>query len=120
MTEGATKLIHGVLPYGHMPGDVIERDTYPLLSYALYAPIAAVAPQSSWAALGIERLQPLSQACLLALIVSAAVRFRRNPELANDRTRITAIAAAILIGLQLVAGYWAFLYLVWVVPLWVQ
>jgi len=279
--EGATKLIHGVLPYGHMPGDVIHGDTYPLLTYALYAPIAAVAPvgstwdsvdaalaagvaaalatawalvrsasggrsrgagrpaeleetglraalawlsfppllitvstgttdvvlaamlvmaillwrrpgfsagmlaaaawfklapaallpvwlaplrgrrlaaalaavcavsgamvcllvglggvggvvamlhaisyqfsrgspQSLWAALGIERWQPLGQACLLALIASAAVRLRSNPEPANDRTRLAAIAAAILIGLQLAADYWAFLYLVWVVPL---
>ncbi len=279
--EGATKLIHGVLPYGHMPGGVIHGDTYPLLSYALYAPIAAVepvgstwdsvdvalaagvaaalatawglvrstagarrrdarrppeleeaglraalawlsfppllitvstgttdvvlaamlvmatllwrrpglssgllaaaawfklapvallpvwlaplrgrrlaaavaavgavsgamlclllalgsaggvvamlhaisyqfsrgSPQSLWAALGIERWQPLGQACLLALIFSAAVRFHRSSELANDGTRIAAIAAAILIGLQLAADYWAFLYLVWVLPL---
>ena len=279
--EGATKLIHGVLPYGHMPGDVIHGDTYPLLSYALYAPIAAVAPvhsdwdsvdlalvvsvvaalstawallragagarrrgcrrpaeleeaglrasliwltfppllitvstgttdvvlaamllmavllwrrplissgvlaaaawfklapvvllpvwlaplrgrrlvaalagigvvsgamvcllaalgggggivamahaisyqfsrgspQSWWAALGIERLQPLGQACLLALIAGAAVRLNRVPELARDRTRLAALAAAILIGMQLAANYWTFLYFVWGLPL---
>ena len=38
--EGATKLIHGVLPYGHMPPGIIHGDTYPILSYALYAPLA--------------------------------------------------------------------------------
>jgi len=44
--EGATKLIHGVLPYGHLPGDIVHGDTYPLLSYALYTPLALVAPVS--------------------------------------------------------------------------
>ena len=42
--EGATKLIHGVLPYGHMPPGVIHGDTYPILTYALYTPLALVAP----------------------------------------------------------------------------
>jgi hypothetical protein len=47
--EGATKLLHGVLPYGHLPGDVFHGDTYPLLSYVAYAPIALVAPvRSVW------------------------------------------------------------------------
>ena len=280
--EGATKLIHGVLPYGHMPGDVIHGDTYPLLSYALYTPIAAVSPvsstwdsvdaalafavaaglacaaglframagaahlggrrrppeaeaaglraalvwlsfpavlitvstgttdivlaamlllavllwrrpaascamlaaagwfklapfalvpvwlaplrgrrllhsalallavsaamvatlvvlggtdgpaamvhalafqfsrgsaQSLWSALGIEWLQPLAQAGALALIAGAAVRVGRDPELGADRARVAALAAAILLALQLVADYWAFLYVVWLVPL---
>ena len=42
--EGATRLIHGVLPYGHMPPGIIHGDTYPILSYALYTPLALVAP----------------------------------------------------------------------------
>jgi hypothetical protein len=280
--EGATKLIHGVLPYGHMPGDIIHGDTYPVLSYALYAPLALASPvssfwdsvdialaatvaaalasawallracagprrvggaprppeaeeaglraalawlsfpavlivvstgttdvllgtmllaavllwrrpalscgllaaaawfkfapvvlvpiwlaplrgrrllaalaamglvsaamvamllglgglqgvramihaisyqfsrgaeQSPWAALGIEWLQPVGQACLLGLVAGAALRLRRDPDLAADRSRLAALSAAILIGLQLAADYWAFLYLVWVLPL---
>ncbi|QEC47787.1 hypothetical protein FSW04_09540 [Baekduia soli] len=42
--EGATILLHGHLPYGHMPGDVIHGDTYGLPIYALYAPFAAIWP----------------------------------------------------------------------------
>ena len=42
--EGATKIVHGVLPYGHMPPGIIHGDTYPILSYLLYAPLALVAP----------------------------------------------------------------------------
>ncbi len=72
--------------------------------------------QSIWSALGIERVQPIAQACLLGLIAAATVRMWRDPELAQDRARVAAIAAAILLGLQLSADYWAFLYLVWFVP----
>jgi hypothetical protein len=66
--EGATKLIAGVLPYGHMPGDVIHGDTYPIFTYALYAPLALVAPvHSTWssvdAALGL---------CVVAALAAAA------------------------------------------------
>jgi len=73
--------------------------------------------QSVWGALGISGLQPLAQACVLGLVAAAVVKLRREPDLARDRTRIAALAVAILIGLQLAADYWAFLYLVWFMPL---
>jgi hypothetical protein len=278
--EGATRLVHGVLPYAHMPGDVIHGDTYPILSYAAYAPLALIfpvssiwdsvdgalavagvaallvaaglyrhvagrrgragrsvqeqeagvraaliwlsfppvlivvstgttdvvlaavmlfavllwrrpaassallaiaawfklapaalvpmwlaplrgrrlilavgamaavsaamlailigvggvagvramvhavayqfsrgSPQSGWAALGLGWLQPLGQAGVLALIAVIAVRMFHDRDLSADHSRVAALAAAVLIGLQLVSDYWAFLYLVWVVPL---
>jgi hypothetical protein len=280
--EGATKLVHGVLPYGHMPGDIVHGDTYPVLSYVVYAPLASAAPvgstwdsvdialgatvlaalavagaafrtaagprrhrarrrspdaevaglraaltwlcfpplliivstgtsdvvlaaliagalvlwrrpgastgvlaaagwfklapfallplwlaplrgrqvrsalgavalvsaavvallvavggipgpgdmlhaigyqfhraspQSLWTALGIPELQPLGQAAVLALIAVAAARLRADADLGADPARIAALAGAILLGLQLAADYWAFLYLAWVVPL---
>jgi hypothetical protein len=47
--EGATVMLTGVLPYGHMPADVIHGDTYGLPIYALYAPFAALWPvHSDW------------------------------------------------------------------------
>ena len=71
-----------------------------------------------WSALGIDGLQPLAQACVLGLIAAAVGRSSGcEPELAHDRTRMAALAAAILIGLQLSADYWAFLYLAWIMPL---
>jgi hypothetical protein len=280
--EGATNLVHGLLPYGHMPSDVVHGDTYPILSYALYTPIALLAPvhsrwdsvdlalsfgavaavgaglaiggralfmrgrggaaapscerepglraavawlafpplvvtvstgttdvvlgallalavlawrrptlcsavvscaawfklapaallvlvfaplrgsaragpalavgvvslpliallvavggpagpadmlhavafqlsrgseQSIWAATGLRSWQPLGQAAVLGLLGAAAIALRRDPGLAADRGRVAALAAAVLIGLELAADYWAFLYLVWVVPL---
>lgn len=42
--EGATVLIGGHLPYGHMPGDIVHGDTYGLPVYAFYAPFAAIWP----------------------------------------------------------------------------
>ncbi|HEX5924660.1 MAG TPA: hypothetical protein VFY45_12570 [Baekduia sp.] len=42
--EGATVLLTGQLPYGHMPADVIHGDTYGLPIYVLYAPLAAIWP----------------------------------------------------------------------------
>jgi hypothetical protein len=54
---------------------------------------------------------------VLGLIAASVVRLRLEPSLADDRTRMAALAGAILIGLQLSADYWAFLYLAWLVPL---
>jgi hypothetical protein len=67
--------------------------------------------------LGLEPLQRLAQAGVLALIAGGAVRLARDPELAADRTRAAALAASVMIGLQLAADRWTFLYVVWVVPL---
>jgi hypothetical protein len=74
-------------------------------------------PQSLWSALGISALQPAAEAAVLALIAAAVVRLRTEPEFGEDRQRMAALMVAILVGLQLVANYWAFLYLVWVFPL---
>jgi hypothetical protein len=74
-------------------------------------------PQSVWSAMGISGLQGLGEGAVLALVAAAVVRLRRDPALAEDRQRMAALTAAVLIGLQLTANYWAFLYLVWVVPL---
>lgn len=41
---GATDLLHGVAPYGHIPAFIFHGDTYPLLTYAIYVPVAAFMP----------------------------------------------------------------------------
>jgi len=73
--------------------------------------------QSIWSALGIEWAQPIAQAAVLGLIAAATVRMWQEPGLASDQRRVAAVSAAVLIGIQLAANYWAFLYLAWVVPL---
>lgn len=42
--SGATDLLHGVAPYGHIPSFIVHGDTYPLLTYALFIPGAALMP----------------------------------------------------------------------------
>jgi hypothetical protein len=41
---GATQLLDGHLPYGHLPSEIVHGDTYPLLAYALYIPAAVFMP----------------------------------------------------------------------------
>jgi hypothetical protein len=71
---------------------------------------------SAWTLLGIEWLQPLVQAGVLALVAGAAVRVRREPALAADPARLAALAGAVLLGLQLAGYYWTYLYLAWAMP----
>jgi hypothetical protein len=41
---GATKILDGVAPYGHIPDFIVHGDTYPLLTYVAYLPGAAIEP----------------------------------------------------------------------------
>jgi hypothetical protein len=41
---GATDLIHGTVPYGHIPDFIVHGDTYPPLTYVLYVPAAVLSP----------------------------------------------------------------------------
>jgi hypothetical protein len=74
-------------------------------------------PQSVWYALGITQLQPIGEALVLSLVAGATVRLWREPGLAQDRVRLAALSAAIMLGLQFTSSQWAFMYLAWVLPL---
>jgi hypothetical protein len=54
---------------------------------------------------------------VLGLVAGAAVRVARDREIAGSPARIAAISACILLALQMSANYWAFLYLMWPLPL---
>ena len=90
------------------PGDMIHAVSYQFSRASL---------QSFPGALGIPGFQPVMEASVLGLIAAAAMKLRREPQLAADRARMAALSGAILIGLQVSANYWAFLYLAWVIPL---
>jgi hypothetical protein len=66
--------------------------------------------------IGSVPLQQVVQAATLAMVVGAAVRLHRDPSLAFDRARIAALCAAVVIGLQLAASYWTYMYLCWALP----
>jgi Glycosyltransferase family 87 len=98
--EGATNLLHGVLPYGHLPGDVIHGDTYPILSYALYTPVAALTPVSStWdavdVALGAGILAVLAAAACVLVGVARMCRDRPG-HVSEDRDAGLRTATAFL------------------------
>jgi hypothetical protein len=68
--EGATTILHGLLPYGHLPGDVFHGDTYPILSYLLYVPLAALSPvRSVWGSVD----SALAAAALAAVLAAWGV-----------------------------------------------
>jgi len=102
--EGATRLIHGVLPYGHLPGDVFHGDTYPILSYALYVPVALLEPvntifSSVDGALAAAVLAALAAAGAAAWAArGGAARMKRRPggrqpaELAGLRTAVALLS----------------------------
>jgi hypothetical protein len=92
----------------HGPGQMTHAVAYQFTRGSL---------QSIWSALGIGWAQPLAQAGVLGFIAAATLKLWRQPQLATDPRRMAAICAAILLGVQLAANYWAFLYVVWVVPL---
>jgi hypothetical protein len=76
-----------------------------------------VSGSSPWVALGVPRLQPIAEAGALSLVVGATVRVCRGPSIGEDIQRLGAIAAAVLLSMQLAAKDWDFRYLAWVLPL---
>ncbi|MGZ4203045.1 MAG: glycosyltransferase 87 family protein [Thermoleophilaceae bacterium] len=137
-SAGATLLLHGTLPYGHMPSDVLHGDTYPLLNYLLYLPAAAIAPVR-------DGFDDTSGALLIglagALVTAAALRragartvlaWLSFPPLViavaagtNDILLAAAIAIALAVAsrpgraaLALAAGAWIKLAPLALLPLW--
>ncbi len=69
-----------------------------------------------WSVIGSRPLQQLVEAATVALILAGVVRVRRDAGIARDRARLAAIAGAVLLGLQIAANYWNYMYLVWAFP----
>jgi hypothetical protein len=137
-SAGATLLLHGTLPYGHMPADVVHGDTYPLLNYVLYLPAAAIAPVR-------DAFDDTSSAVFVAFAAAlvVAVALRRSgprtvlawlcfPPLAvavasgtNDLLLAAAIGLALALAarsaraaLALTAGAWIKLAPLALLPIW--
>jgi hypothetical protein len=61
-------------------------------------------------------LQQLAEALTLALVAGAAIRLRRDAPLAGDITRVAGLFGAVLLGAQIAASFWNYMYLVWALP----
>jgi hypothetical protein len=66
---GGTLLNHGISPYGHITADVVHGDTYPLLTYVLYMPFAALGPVHD----SFDSLDGALWLNAIALVAAAAV-----------------------------------------------
>jgi hypothetical protein len=106
-SSGATLAVLLALGGSGAPATMLHAMRYQLERQSLH---------SLWILLGIPWLQPLGQAAVLALVAGATVRVRRDAELAGDPARLAALAAAVMLGLELVGNYWTFLYLAWILP----
>lgn len=65
--SGATQLLHGNLPYGHVMDGIVHGDTYPLFAYIVYAPVAAITPVYTL----FDNFESTLWIALVALLVSA-------------------------------------------------
>jgi hypothetical protein len=100
LMEGATLLVHGTLPYGHMPGDVFHGDVYPLLSYAVYAPLALVMPvHDGWdvanGALIVAALSAVAGAWLVARLARATAAPANDEGTGGDPGELAAKAGGL-------------------------
>jgi len=69
-----------------------------------------------WYTFDLQWLQPLAQAAVIALLLAAMLRLRAHRSSPLELSRVSAIAGALLLGVQLAANYWTWSYLVWVLP----
>jgi hypothetical protein len=74
-------------------------------------------PMSLWGLVNLPAAQIAFQAAVLTGIAVAAVVVWRDRTLAADPRRMAALAAAVLLGVQLAANHWSATYLAWVFPL---
>jgi hypothetical protein len=69
-----------------------------------------------WHTFGLLWLQPLAQAGVFTLLLACVFHLRADRSVRRDPVRLSAIAAALLLGVQLAANYWTWSYLPWVFP----
>jgi hypothetical protein len=71
------------------------------------------APFSIWGLYDLDLLQHVAQGIAVLIALGVALVPRR----ADERVRLAALCAAVLIAVELVVTYWFYLYLVWFFPL---
>ena len=71
------------------------------------------APFSIWGLYDLDVLQRIAQGLAVAIALGVALVPRR----ADERVRLAALCAAVILALQLGVTYWFYLYIVWFFPL---
>jgi hypothetical protein len=71
---------------------------------------------SIWTALGLQPLQPLAKALVVAAVAGGTTLVWRDPAVAADPRRVAGLTIAVLAALQVSANHWAPMYLLWFAP----
>jgi hypothetical protein len=71
---------------------------------------------SVWTALGLQPLQPLAKALVIAAVAGGTVLVWGDRNVAADPRRVAGLVVAVLAALQLSANRWAPMYLLWLAP----
>jgi hypothetical protein len=90
---GATQLLHGHLPYGHLPTEIVHGDTYPLLAYALYIPAALFMPVRD----GFDNLDGALIVAAAAALVAATFVYVASTRASGRRDEGLRHAIALLV-----------------------
>jgi hypothetical protein len=69
-----------------------------------------------WYTFNVQWLQPFAQAAVLGILAASVLRLRADRSARTDLVRLSALAGALLLGVQLAANYWTWSYLPWVFP----
>jgi hypothetical protein len=106
---GATGLLHGTVPYGHIPDFIVHGDTYPLLNYVAYMPAALLMPVDD----AFDDPMGGLITALIATMIAAAALYRVGKRLATDSGPSDAeldpqAEPAASVGLRTALGWLAF------------
>jgi hypothetical protein len=93
--EGATGIVHGVLPYNHI-ADVAHGDTYPIGSYLAYVPFALLSPvHSEWDSADITLVVTVLASLLGALGIYRLAAPRVATRKRDEAQKLLGLRAAI-------------------------
>jgi hypothetical protein len=88
-------------------GEMVDALSFQFQRASFHAP---------WRPFGLDWLQAILQAALLALLALATVRAWRDRSLRTDIRQLAGLSGALLLGVQLTANYWTWAYLPWAFP----
>ncbi|MBJ7354620.1 MAG: hypothetical protein JHC98_07325 [Thermoleophilaceae bacterium] len=90
--SGATEILAGTMPYGHIMDGVVHGDTYPLFAYVLYTPAALIWPVHDL----FDNLDGGLWIAAIALLAGAAAIFRAGRSAVDEAFGLRHAAAWLL------------------------
>lgn len=98
--SGATEILGGTIPYGHIADGIVHGDTYPVFAYVLYAPAALIWPVHDL----FDNLDGGLWIAALALLAGAAGLLRAGRDAAGEEFGLRHAAAWMILPPVLVTA----------------